>query len=307
MDKKELITYTQRYMADERQEVAALAWDAYSDGDRERVKSLVKDFYQEAEASAEEDRRAFDIKTLAEDQDVAVVSAIRTYGNLGPFRPQNRDDFKGVRLFDILLRPDQIACCSTITEGYSEANLYGNWGIILGEGKVHQAFPYDATTSVNKGEIHSKFAPRISDIRPVEQMQQALRARHLYNEINASIGGIAGIFYCVDNDDERSYDFPSKSFRNLITPFHIPQYLLRNGQFHRITELEDVESGRIGEVVRPSEIVQTSVRPTQAQREEMIDYLTDNLTLAPRNSITSGVARGQFAYEYIPITPRGRA
>lgn len=300
MDRKELVDYTKQYMAYERSNAAKLAWEALKRNGRESARSIISEFYEEAKKSAKEDHRASSVRNVAEDYNVAIVSAIRTYGNLGPFRPLNRDDFKGVRLFDILLRPDQIACCSTVEKGDSEANLYGSWGVILGEGKIYQAFPYDATTSVDKGEIYSKFSARISGIRPAEQMRQAIRSRRVYNEINASIAGVAGMFYCVDCDDGAQNDFPSKSFRDLIVPLNIPQYLLRQGEFYQIAEVEDISKRSIGEIVSPSEIVQTSIRPTQEQRDHMVEYLIDNLTLAPRNSISSGFDRGQFSYEDLP-------
>lgn len=296
MNKGELVAYTQQYMPAERDACAAKAWDAYQVTDYPSARQTIGDFYDQARVAVAEDARAFDVQALATDHNALLVSAIRTYGNLGPFRPQNWEDFKGVRLFDILLRPDQIACCSTVMEGDSAANLYGSWGVIVGEGTILQAYPYDATTSVTQGTIQSKFAPRLEGVRPTEQIYQAMHARRIYNEINASIKGVAGLFYCVDKDAPIPRDFPSKTFRELVTPYGIPQYLLRNGKFYPVASVEDIALDTVGEVMSPAAIVETSIRPSQRQRDEMISYLTHTLTLAPRNAITSGVVRGQFAY-----------
>lgn len=295
---KQIIDYTKEFMPSERDDCAQGAWSEYQAGNADIAKNLIGDFYAAAERGAAEDLRAFDIEALAEDYDAIVVSAIRTYGNLGPFRPENREDFKGIRLFDILLRPNQIICCSTVMPGDSSANLYGNWGVIVGKGNVLQAFPYDATTSVNHGEIESKFTPRLTGMRPTEQIQQAIQARHIYNEINANVNGIAGIFYGVDEGRPLPTDLPSKVFRDIIEPYAIPQYLLRGGQFYPIDQVEDIELGLYGDAMPAADIVQRTVYPSGDQQDEMIHYLTGHLTLAPRNAITSGVARGQFAYDF---------
>ena len=84
----------------------------------------------------ENEQRAFDIEALAEDYGVNVVSAVRSYGHLGPFPPRPGVDFRGVRLFDILLRQDQILCSSTASRGDTSENLYGRWGVVIGSGTV---------------------------------------------------------------------------------------------------------------------------------------------------------------------------
>jgi|GEM_PF-708074 len=307
MAHKEQLHYTRTYLNDERHETAREALKVYKDEGIAGAKKTIEDFYRNAAELAEEDARAFNVRMLAEEQGVVLVSAIRTYGTLGPFRPQNRKDFKGVRLFDILLRPNQIACCSSVTEGDTSNNLYGNWGVIVGEGTVHQAYPHDATSSVTGGVLQSKFSTRMSGMRPSEQMHLALRARpsDTYNEINTTLGGIAGIFYCIDGDDSDGRDLPSDAFQSIIKPLDIPQYILRDGTFFLMTDAESQETAQC-EAVSPSDILKTSIRPTQAQRDVMINYLTETLTLAPRNSITSGVARGHFAYDYHQLTPHGR-
>jgi hypothetical protein len=306
VSRKKLIEYTRAFLPHERQEAAAQAWDARSE-DPDAAKAIIGEFYYEAAAMAREDERSVDVRSLAEDHNAVLVSAIRSYGNLGPFRPQNREDFKGVRLFDILLRPGQIACCSTVVEGDTRENLYGDWGVIVGRGTIHQAFPYDAVTSVQQGQVYSKFAPRIEQIRPSEQLHQALQARQVYNEINASLDGIAGLFYCVDEGavDDRN-DFPSPVFQQLIEPLAIPQYLLRNGKFYSITDPQDIYENKIGRQIMPAEIVARNMHPTDQHRDRMVEYLSENLMLAPRNAITSGAARGKFAHDYQHITPTAK-
>ena len=74
--------------------------------------------------------KALNVREATRDYNVTFVSAIRTYGNLGPFRPLNRPQFKGVRLFDILLRPNQVICGSTVRKGDPDESLYGNWGVL---------------------------------------------------------------------------------------------------------------------------------------------------------------------------------
>ena len=120
-----------------------------------------------------EQRRAFGIEALAEDHGVNVVSAVRSYGHLGPFRPRTGVDFRGVRLFDILLRQDQILCSSTVSRGDTSENLYGRWGVVIGSGTVEQAFPYDATTTVVEDEVTSIFLDRLQDVSPDEQIASA--------------------------------------------------------------------------------------------------------------------------------------
>ncbi|HUC89321.1 MAG TPA: hypothetical protein VMR45_00810 [Patescibacteria group bacterium] len=306
MDKNTLIQYSKEYLPDDRAATAACAWDALASGDPDRAKAIADNFYSYASEAAEQDQRAFDIEALAEDHGALIITAIRTYGNLGPFRPLNRDDFKGVRLFDILLRPGQIACCSTVLPGDSADNIYGSWGVILGRGTIIQAFPYDATSSVSEGEVRSKFLPRIAGMRPSEQIHQALYGRPgLWNEINARVDSVAGMFYCLEEDQPSHQDFPSKAMRAMVEPLGIPQYMLRNGLFYPIDNLEDITSRNPGNASEPKDIVSHSFTPTAAQRDEMISHLTETLTLAPRNAITSGVSRGQFAYDYYNIRPSG--
>jgi len=269
--------------------------------DTEAAQQLETDFYERIQANYDEDTRAFDVQSIAEDHNVALVSAVRAYGNLGPFRPLNARAFKGVRIFDILLRPQQIICASSITEGDTSANLYGNWGVIVGAGTVQTAYPYDATTSVKQGQIFSQFAPRFEGVRPSEQMMHALRARRLYNEINVKMDGLAGIYYCQDTPDSSTSDFPSKEFEEVIEPLSIPRYLMRRGQFYPIESPEDIANQENATPMPVQEVTQQSIIPSEEQTDYMVDYLQNMLTLAPRNAITSGVTRGQFAHDHQTI------
>lgn len=303
---EELTQYTQQYFPEEFDTCGAQAREARGRGDEAGAEQIISDFYGFIQEAAVADERAFDVRSLAEDHGALVVTAVRTYGNLGPFRPINHDDFKGVRLFDILLRPGQIACCSTVRAGDSAANLYSSWGVVIGEGRVHQAYPYDATTSVNNGEVISQFQPRIASLRPTEQIYQALKSRHgLWNEIDTSVDKVAGVFYSVDEGEQPNKDFPSKVLRDLIKPLDLRQYLLRNGSFYRIDDISDIARGNFDAPTNPVEIVEHNYTPNETERDEMITYLASTLTLAPRNAITSGVARGQFVYDFGGITRAG--
>ncbi|HSX16208.1 MAG TPA: hypothetical protein VLF40_05430 [Candidatus Saccharimonadales bacterium] len=299
MNRNNLIAYSRQYLPHQRAEAAAQAHDLWAAGETEQSSKVMNDFYATAAEAAEQDARAFDVQALAEDHGATVVTAVRTYGNLGPFRPQNREDFKGVRVFDILLRPGQIACCSTVMPGDTVANVYGSWGVIVGQGKVHQAFPYDATSSVSDGQVHSPFLTRLSGMRPTEQIHQALYARpgH-YNEINVSVDGVAGIFYCLGQGQSSDQDLPSKALFDLLAPYDIPQYVLQDGRFYPIEQFSDIELGDFGQPVAATDMAQNDLRLTAEQRDAMVAHLSEILTLAPRNAVTSGVARGQFAYDY---------
>jgi hypothetical protein len=303
---EELTQYTQQYFPEEFEACSTQVEEARDSGDETGAEQIISDFYGFVQEAAIADERAFDVRSLAEDHGALVVTAVRTYGNLGPFRPINHDDFKGVRLFDILLRPGQIACCSTVKAGDSAANLYSSWGVIIGEGRIRQAYPYDATTSVNNGEVVSQFQPRIASLRPTEQIHQALNSRHgLWNEIDTSVDKVAGVFYSVDEGEQPNKDFPSKVLRDLIKPLDLRQYLLRNGSFHPIDDNSDVAKGNFDVPTSPVEIVRHNYTPNETEQDEMIAFLTSTLTLAPRNAITSGVARGQFVYDFGGITRAG--
>jgi len=306
MSRHELAAYAKQYFPADMQQATQDAWDARLAQNPDEVRRIGADFYDQMARYHEEDMRAFDVQALAEDHDVALVSAIRTYGNLGPFRPLDTKAFKGVRLFDILLRPGQIVCGSSVMEGDSSANLYGNWGVIIGSGTVSHAFPYDATTSVSQGVVHSRFAPRLDEVRPTEQMMHSLHARRLYNEIDVSLDSIAGMYYCDDGDGHAVGDYPAPAFLDVIEPLAIPQYALRGGKFYPMQEAGNLVSASFNDPKPVVEILRGSVLPSTEQTAYMADYLSEMLTLAPRNAITSGVVRGEFAYDYNRILPPGR-
>ncbi|MGF7229651.1 MAG: hypothetical protein ACQR33_06775 [Candidatus Saccharibacteria bacterium] len=298
MNREPLESYANTYFIDG---VTALREQANQLQHPDEAQQLEASFYAQMQTYSDEDTRAFDVQSIAEDHDVALVSAVRAYGNLGPFRPLNARSFKGVRIFDILLRPLQIVCASSITAGDSSDNLYGNWGIVVGAGTVQTAYPYDATTSVKQGKIFSQFSSRFEGVRPSEQMAHALQARRLYNEINVKMDGLAGIYYCQDEPGGSTSDFPSREFEEVIEPLSIPKYLMRHGQFYPISSPDDIVN-QVGATPMPvRELVQQSIVPTKEQTDYMVSYLQGMLTLAPRNAITSGVTRGQFAYDHKEI------
>ncbi len=246
----------------------------------------------------DEDWRAFDVESLAEDYGAVLVSAVRSYGNLGPFRPRQGIDFKGVRLFDILLRPDQIICSSTVSPGDTSNNLYGRWGVVIGSGVLKQAFPYDATTAVVDNEVTSIFLERLEGVSQEEQVAAAVNARTVYNEINVQANHIAGVYYSIaENEDPTKLDLPSEATAAFMSKIGIPAFVLRDGLFY---EQESSESPFTvsDEPLRPTEIISNSISISPQQREDLMLYLTENLVLAPRNAISSGYSRGEFAHRY---------
>jgi hypothetical protein len=140
--------------------------------------------------------------------------------------------------------------------------------------------------------------PRIAGMRPAEQMAQAIYSRNIYNEINIAMRGIAGMYYCNDADTPPFHDYPAEEFIKVIQPLAIPQYVLRRGSFYPIDSPADIASAAYAKALPIPEILEQSIVPTAEQREYMSTYLTEVLTLAPRNAITSGYSRGTFAYQY---------
>jgi len=245
-----------------------------------------------------EDWRAFDVESLARNYGAVLVSAVRSYGNLGPFRPRQGVDFKGVRLFDILLRPDQIVCSSTVSPGDTDRNLYGRWGVIIGSGTVEQAFPYDATTAVVDDKVTSIFLDRLQGVSPEEQMAAAIDGRSVYNEINVRANHIAGVYYYVgENEDPAKLDLPSETTAGFIADLGIPAYIVRDGLFYEQGGPENSFEVS-GDPLEPIDVINGRVSITDVQRKELSTYLTDNLVLAPRNAISSGYNRGQFAHTF---------
>ena len=251
-------------------------------------------------ASHGDDRqcRAFDVESIAEDYGANIVSAVRPYGNLGPFRPRRSVDFRGVRLFDILLRPDQILCSSTVSPGDTGENLYGRWGVIIGSGSVEQAFPYDATTSVVDDDVTSIFLDRLQSISPEEQISSAIYSRALYNEVNVRANTIAGVYYCTDkNDTQDPTDFPSSQTNEFIDELSIPSFRLESGEFYPLQSPLNLRNTS-SNPVSPTELTQYRAEVSDGAKEKLVSYLVGNLVLAPRNAVSSGVSRGDFAHEY---------
>ena len=240
------------------------------------------------------------VESLIDDYGVGVVSSIRSYGYLGPFRPRPGVDFRGVRLFDVLLRKDQILCSSTVSPGDTEQNLYGKWGVVIGSGDIEKAFPYDATTTVVDGEITSIFSDRIKNISRDEQIANALLERALYNELNVRADSLAGVYCCADSFEDAESpsptELPSEKTRNFIKELNIPVFMIRNGTFHVMKTPFDLST--ISEAIDARDIPNESVRLSENDTEALKSYLTDSLVLAPRNAVSSGMSRGSFAYRY---------
>jgi len=252
------------------------------------------------------EQRAFDVESLATDHGVVMVSAVRAYGNLGPFRPENREDFKGIRLFDILLRPNQILCSSTVMPDDCYKNLYGRWGVIIGSGTVQQAFPYDAITTVVNDTVESQFLDRLEGISPTEQMMAAIYGRDVYNEINVRASHIAGLYYCIDEgENPNNPELPSERTQEKVDELNAPLFVLRNGRFHKMDAVEELMAGKPGEALDAPEVIAHRLELTGTKREEVIENLVETLTLAPRNAVTSGMHRGQYAYDYRAATSGG--
>lgn len=246
------------------------------------------------------DKHAYRVESLIEDYGVGVVSSIRSYGHLGPFRPRPGVDFRGVRLFDVLLRRNQILCSSTVSPGDTGQNLYGKWGIVIGSGDIERAFPYDATTTVVDGEVTSIFSDRIKNISRDEQIASALSERALYNELNVRADSLAGVYCCVDSFEDTESpsptELPSEKTKNFIEELNIPVFMIRNGIFHAMKTPFDLSTA--SEVIDVRDIPKEGIRLSENDTEALKSYLTDNLVLAPRNAVSSGMSRGSFAYHY---------
>lgn len=253
--------------------------------------------YEIGRVNSEQRQRAFDVEALAEDCGVNIVSAVRSYGHLGPFRPRPGVDFRGVRLFDILLRQDQILCSSTVSPGDTSQNLYGRWGVVVGSGTIEQAFPYDATTTVVEDEVTSIFLDRLQNVSPDEQIANAIYGRTLYNEINVRAASISGIYFCInDGENPDTLDLPAESTRRFVDKLAVPTFLLQNGTFRTLESGLDLSSAT--DILEPTDLTSYTNTISEDIREELVTYLTQNLVLAPRNAVSSGLARGNFAHEY---------
>lgn len=235
------------------------------------------------------------VEDLAEEYDVGTVSAIRSYGYLGPFRPRPKVDFRGVRLFDVLLRPDQVLCSSTVLSGDSEENLYGKWGVVVGSGTVENAFPYDATTTVVDGEVSSIFSDRVKNISKEEQIASAIYERTTYNELDVRAESLAGV-YCCKNGEQKAEDLPSEKTMEFVDRLKMPIFLIQDGRFYKVDNFSD--RAKESKSVSPKELLDFSIDLSEEEKDNLKEYLTNNLVLAPRNAVTSGIYRGKFAFKY---------
>lgn len=230
-----------------------------------------------------------DVREATHAHNAVFVSSIRTYGNLGPFRPVNRADFKGIRLFDMLLRPTQVVCGSTVREGDGDSTLYGNWGIIVGSGDIQQAFPYDAASYVHAGRAISPYGWRNDGVDISTQVARAIEYRSGHNEVDIALGetSIAGIFFGEQPLGVDGIDMPSDSVLEMIRPIDLPTYQLRNGSFYL------VEGRRVATTATPpTSIIEHHTILPLAVAEDMKQELVGRLTLPPRNAVSAGWQAG---------------
>lgn len=220
----------------------------------------------------------------------AFVSSIRTYGNLGPFRPANRADFKGVRLFDMLLRPNQVVCGSTVRPGDPDGSLYGNWGVIIGEGDIQQAFPYDAASYVVDGKAVSPYGWRNNGIPIETQVSRAIEYRSGHNEVDIALGraSIAGIFIGDHPGGVDGIDLPSDEVLGMIAPLELPTYRLRQGEFY-VTSA----NGYIADTpTPPTDIIMHHATVSGDLQQTLRSELARRLVLPPRNAVSAGWQAG---------------
>lgn len=231
--------------------------------------------------------------------DVSFVSAVRSYGNLGPFRPLDRELFKGVRIFDMLIRPEQIICASSVRAN-QESPLYGNWGVIVGAGDILQAYPYDATSSVIDNTPSSPYSGRLDHLSIDEQIETAIESTQTHNEITIALGknGIAGLFYKLGTQqgvDDAHY--PSPEVESLLQPYNIPSYWLFEGNYYEKNGATVPTS-----LEKPVPIASVLTSGPSLEPESTFelakDFLVEELTLPPRNPISAGILRAQSAIAY---------
>lgn len=230
--------------------------------------------------------------------EASFVSAVRSYGNLGPFRPIDKEMFRGVRILDMILRPQQIVCASGVPQN-KETHLYGNWGVVIGQGDILQAYPYDATSYIDTGQIKSPYQNRISEVGLDEQIEGALDTLPTHNEINISLGSksIAGFFYQphprLGIDDSH---FPSEAIEDLLSPLNIPAFWLDRGNYYEKTT--DTPPTDLSSPIPLREVLSTQETINESVLEPLKSFLISELTLPPRNPITSGVLRARSAVMY---------
>ena len=242
--------------------------------------------------------KSLDVSTATRTHNTAFVSSIRTYGNLGPFRPVDRSEFKGIRLFDMLLRPDQVVCGSTIREGDSDETLYGNWGVVIGSGDIQQAFPYDAASYVTGGRAISPYGWRNEGVDVETQVARAIEYRSGYNEVDIQLGqrSIAGIFFGNHAGGVDGIDLPSENVLEMIRPLDIPSYKLQGGQFYLIHSNGDSAS----RPTPPAAIIEHETIIPEDVSENMKHILAERLLLPPRNAISAGWQFGRMSGDNSP-------
>ena len=244
-------------------------------------------------------RVSSDVRTVVKETGFVLVTAIQTYGHLGPFRPIMASDFQGIRVFDILLRPGQIVAASSVGPTDTAENLYGRWGAIVADGEIVAAFPYDAVTSTDNGKVRSRFSGRLEAVPLIERIHHALYSRIGYNEIDVRVRSIAGLYYSMDGSPTLRGDRPSDRVMEWLDPFELPLYALSGGKFYRMAHHGDaIDAVTRGVATQIHEIIEHPYALSTQQKNRILDILTNTLVLAPRNPITSGLIRGQHAYLY---------
>lgn len=237
-----------------------------------------------------------DIREASTTHNAAFVSSIRTYGNLGPFRPENRAEFKGIRLFDLLLRPNQVVCGSTVQRGDPDGALYGNWGIILGSGDIQQAFPYDAASYVIGHTAVSPYGWRNDHVAIRTQVANAINYRAGHNEVDIALNeqSVVGVFFGNKMEGVDGVDLPSEAVLEMIEPTGLPFYQLQNGEFYR----KDIQ-GNIEAAATPlEELLEYRFHMPTEISTYMRQELCSRLLLPPRNAISAGWIQGTIQSQH---------
>lgn len=245
-----------------------------------------------------------DVAEASTTHNAVFVSSIRTYGNLGPFRPENRVNFKGIRLFDLLLRPNQVVCGSTVCEGDPNGLLYGNWGVIIGAGEIQQAFPYDASSYVVDGRATSPYGWRTEHMDIRSQVAHAIEYRSGHNEVDIALGknSIAGLFFGDQVSGFDGIDLPSDTVLEMIQPLGLPHYKLQDGRFHRIYPDDTIEPS----ATTVKELLGYRFQVPADAARYMRQELATQLLLPPRNAISAGWLHG-IAQSRNPMPSFGNA
>lgn len=234
--------------------------------------------------------KKLDVLEASTTHNAAFVSSIRTYGNLGPFRPENRAEFKGIRLFDLLLRPNQVVCGSTVCENDPNGLLYGNWGVVLGSGDIQQAFPYDAASYVIDDRAVSPYGWRNDYSDLSTQVAHAIRYRSGHNEVDIALNkhSIVGVFFGDQANGADGIDLPSDTVLEMLTLLDIPLYKLQDGRFYRKHPNGTIDAS----ATTINELVDYRFHIPEAVTAHMKQELSTRLLLPPRNAISAGWIHG---------------